>query len=235
MRNDTDSIRQAIMNDTVVIAGKVRRSVGEQIFSLMKKRGLNMNQFIELVCEVWIRYTSPDHNLTAEMEEAMTLFEHLIGWKDAVMMSDPGTQLNIDRALYFMSAEGKKGTIPKMVEKPYFGNWRQSENIVEIFEETIELLAPERYRRLRSMAVDLGARNLLELIDSFIDEHSKDAELAELREQFSDNDWSEHGRKPVDAPFKRRIHKQVDSIPDLFGSRNQPSNNTYEGDMNESD
>lgn len=235
MRNDTDNINQSQKDDTVVIAGKVRRSVGENIFRILKQRGLNLNQFIELVCEVWIRYTSPDHNLTAEMEEAMNLFEHLIGWKDAVMLSDPGTTLNVDRALYFMCAEGKKNTVPIMVEKPYFGQWRQSENVVQIFEETIELLMPERYRRIRSMAVDLGVRNIVELLDLFIDEHSKDAELAELREQFSDNDWSEHHRKPVDAPFRRRMHRDPDSIPDLFGSRNQPSNNTYEGDMNESD
>lgn len=220
MRNDTETIQQEKDAESVVIAGKVRKDVGQQIFQLMKKRGLNVNQFIGMVCEVLIRYASPDHNLTTDMEQAIGLFEHLSGWKNAVMLSDPSAHLHIDRALYFMSAEGRKGVVPRLVETPYFDQWRQTENIEKIYEEVMDLLMPERYRRMRELAVNMGARNQLEMIDILLDEHSNDADINELRQQFDDNDWSEHARKPADIPFKKRLHKSPDCIPDLFTNQN---------------
>jgi len=69
---------------------------------------------------------------------------------------------------------------------------------------------PERYMRLRQLAIDNQCTNLLQLIDTLIDEHSKDADIAEVRRGFEDANRSEYGRKPVDSPYRRKHHKSVE-------------------------
>lgn len=189
-----------------------------RIMAVCKKVGLSKYELLQMMCETIIRYMDDRHNLTPEMEQAMAIFEHLTGWKDAFNLCDYTAEAQITEAVYFLRDPKKKGVRAVLVERPMMKDgkqWTQTYNIMDIIERVISQLLPERYMRLRLLAVDNDCNNILQLIDKLIDEHGKDADIAEVRKNFEDANRSEFGRKPVDAPYRRKHHKSPEQMEGL--------------------
>jgi hypothetical protein len=193
------------------VATKISNTAYERLHRIAKKKGLgSIYELIQMVCDTLIRYMDDAHNLTPEMERAMSIFEHMIGWQSAVNLADPTIEPEVCEATYYLSADGKTGTRAVHVDKPFFGNWKETENVQHILERTIELLSPQRYRRLRALAVELECSSLLELFDYLIDYHMREQDAAALREEFEDADRSEYGRRPVSNAYKRHHKQDID-------------------------
>ena len=188
---------------------KVHPFIHHRLEKIAKKKGISVYEMLQMVCDTLARYTDDRHNLTPEMEKAMSIFEHMEGWANALNLADPTVQKIIGEATYFVyDPEGKKkGCRAIHVTKPFFGNWEQNINIQEILERTICLLMPERYSRLRKLAVDKECSSIVELIDTLIDEHSQDEDVKFFREAFEDAERSDYGKQPWQQPFKRHLHK----------------------------
>jgi len=194
-----------------------------RIMAVCRKLGLSKYELLQMMCETIIRYMDDRHNLTPEMERAMMIFEHLTGWKDALNLCDYTTEAEITEAIYFLRDRLKKGCRAVMVERPIMegsSEWQQDYNVMNIFERCISNLLPERYMRLRRLAIDNDCTNLLQLIDLLIDEHAKDADIAEVRRSFEDADRSDYGRKPVDAPYRRKHHKSPEQMDGITNQLN---------------
>lgn len=217
MENTKDE-GKALLAQTKVSAGAYFR-----MKKLSQKKGLTIYELLQMMCDTALRYMDEKHNLTPEMEKAMSIFEHMDGWAKALNLADPSVQKKIGEATYFIyDPDGnKKGTRAVHVTTPYFGDWSETYNIQDILERTICLLMPERYKRLRQLAVDKECKNVVELIDVLIDEHSKDADIAFFREAFEDANRSEWGKKPHEGmPYRRRHEKH----PDMFEQENIKNN-----------
>lgn len=188
---------------------KVHPFIHHRLEKIAKKKGISVYEMLQMVCDTLARYMDDRHNLTPEMEKAMSIFEHMEGWANALNLADPTVQKIIGEATYFVyDTEGKKkGCRAIHVTKPFFGNWEQNINIQEILERTICLLMPERYSRLRKLAVDKECSSIVELIDTLIDEHSQDEDVKFFREAFEDAERSDYGKQPWQQPFKRHLHK----------------------------
>lgn len=188
---------------------KVHPFIHHRLEKIAKKKGISVYEMLQMVCDTLTRYMDDRHNLTPEMEKAMSIFEHMEGWANALNLADPTVQKIIGEATYFVyDPEGKKkGCRAIHVTKPFFGNWEQNFNIQEILERTICLLMPERYSRLRKLAVDKECSSIVELIDTLIDEHSQDEDVKFFREAFEDAERSDYGKQPWQQPFKRHLHK----------------------------
>lgn len=188
---------------------KVHPFIHHRLEKIAKKKGISVYEMLQMVCDTLTRYMDDRHNLTPEMEKAMSIFEHMEGWANALNLADPTVQKIIGEATYFFyDPEGKKkGCRAIHVTKPFFGNWEQNINIQEILERTICLLMPERYSRLRKLAVDKECSSIVELIDTLIDEHSQDEDVKFFREAFEDAERSDYGKQPWKQPFKRHLHK----------------------------
>ena len=195
------------------IAAKVSIECANQVDNLAKMKGITANELGGMVYDTLVRYMSPAHNLTPEMEQTMAVFEHTSGWKDALNFSDPTVTKEIGEATYFLyDTTGKKhGTRAVHVTRPWIGDWEQTENIQIILERTLCLLTPERYLRLRRLAVDQNCSSLLQLFDKLLDFHGSDDDVREFREQFEDANRSEYGRTPAEAPFRRKHYKNPDT------------------------
>lgn len=198
-------------NRYVVIGTKTSRQFYVTFNEICRKKGIKPYQAIQMMVDSFVRYTDDRHNLSAEMEQLMSIFEHMEGWKDAFNLADANTERQIDEAVYLMTANGKKGTRAVMVHRPYFGNWTETYNVQHILERMIEVLFPERYRRLRALAVDMECNSLLELLDIMIDAHTVEQVNRELRKDFEDCNRHEYG-KPIEygQRTKRKHHKGVD-------------------------
>ena len=203
-----------------VMATKVSAEAREAFTKICAAKGMSPYELLQIVIDTLIRYMDDRHNLTPEMEQAMSIFEHLEGWKDAFNLADPTTQPEITEATYYLRDPEKKGVRGVHVETPFMGDWGMTYNIQEILEKTINLLMPERYKRLRLLAVDNNCSSILQLVDQLIDEHSKDADVAAMRQGFEDANRSDYGKKPAESPFKRKHYKTVNDYrltnPQLF-------------------
>lgn len=193
---------------------KISPFADARVAKICDKLGLSSYTITQMMYDTIIRYMDDRHNLTPEMEQAMAIFEHLSGWRDALNWADPTVQMEVGEAVYFMQdALGKKkGTRAVHVEKPFMGHWTQTENVQQILERVLCLLLPERYQRLRLLAVDMDCSSVLEMIDQLIDRHGSEAAIQAVRKEFEDANRSEYGRKPADAPYRRKHYRDMDII-----------------------
>ena len=198
-----------------VIATKVKSNIVPLLERICAKKGMSMYTLFQLYCDVTVRYMSDRHNLTPEMERIMTQFEHMEGWGKAFNLADYTTEPEVCSALYFLGDKGKQGVRGVMIERPFFGKVEEDVNVQSILERTINLLYPERYKRLRRVAVELGASSILEMFDMLIEDKIKDSEVKFYRDEFSDCERSDFGRKPSDHVYKRKKHRSVEEMQSL--------------------
>lgn len=196
----------------MVVATKVSKQAYTRLVKLAKKKCLSLYELMQMVCDTLIRYMDDRHNLTPEMEKAMSVFEHMNGWKDALNLADPTVEPEVAEATYYVTSKGKKGCRAVHVFKPFMGKWTQTENIQDIIERNMSYTMPERYSRLRDLAYEMDCTTVLQLLDLLIDAHSVEALNAELRKDFEDADRSDWGKKPVESPYKRKHHKDPDTL-----------------------
>ena len=127
------------------ISTKVHPAVKEKLRRLCAKRGLTEYEMLQMVCDCIVRYMDDRHNLTPELEQAMSIFEHMVGWRNAYNLADPTIESEVQEAVYITSdgAHKKKGFRAHLVRKPFMGEWEQTDNVVQIFERMTEVLLPE--------------------------------------------------------------------------------------------
>lgn len=202
-----------------IIATKVSPFVAQRIEKIAAHRGMTKYRLNQMVLDTIVRYCDDAHNMTPEMEQAMTIFEHMIGWADALNLADPTTKKEVFQAVYILAdPSGKnKGTRCSMLTQPFFEMWEQTENVTTIFERMVEVLLPDTYRRLRALAVKMECNSLVELVNLLADASDIEFLNEEFRKDFEDADRSEWGKKPANAPFRRHHHKDIDS-PNLFSN-----------------
>lgn len=191
----------------VVIGTKTSPDFAETFYRICAKKGIKPYQAMQMMVDAFVRYTDDRHNLSAEMEQLMSIFEHMDGWKDAFNLADASADRHIEEAIYLLSAKDRAGARAIIVHRPYFGNWSETANIQYIIERVIEVLLPERYWRLRDLAKEMECGSLLELLDRLVDAHTVEQLNAEFRKDFEDCNRSEYGR-PIEygARTKRKKH-----------------------------
>jgi len=184
----------------------------KRIFTnICNKKGLSTYTVMQMMADTFVRYTDDRHNLTPDMSEIMNVFEHMIGWDNALNIADHTARKRIEEAIYVMTADHRKGCRCVLVERPIFGDWHETTNVQVIIERLFERLCPEIYRRLRALAVDMECSSILELINLMIDAHTIEQLNEEFRKPFEDARRHDFGR-PIEygKRTKRKHHKSID-------------------------
>ncbi len=207
----------------VTVAGKVSVWCYGRLKRILSKKGINIYQMIQNVCDCFVRSMDDRHNLTPENEKVMATFEHAIGWEDNFNLADPQAKPEVCEATYYLTDEdGRRGVRVMHVEKPFFGRWTQNFNVQQILERFMCLTFPHLYRRLRFIAVCRNCLNIFELLTEVVGELEEEERKRELLEGFEDNDRGDFGQKPHDGrPYKR--HKNTNQN-DLFNGESYGKN-----------
>lgn len=199
-------------NEFVPVGSKLSRTAYEDLQKLAAKKGLSFYELIQIVCDTLIRYMDDAHNLTPEMERAMAVFEHMVGWKDTFNFAAPTCKPEVQEAIYFVGSSDRKGMRAVHVERPFMGQWKQDRNVQSILERVLEVMFPERYMRLRRLAIEMDCGSILDLLDLMIDAQDIEALNADLRRDFEDARRSDYGKQPAEQPFRRKHHKSVNDM-----------------------
>jgi hypothetical protein len=213
MSQDTEQFTRQTDERHVVVGTKLSRASAEQLARIAKHKGCTIYQLIQMVCDTLIRYTDDRHNLTQEMEQAMTIFEHMTGWADSINIVDPTIQKEIVSAVYILQdAEGKKkGLRATMVDKPWMGIWNQTENVLQIFERLFNILMPELYTKLYRARVELECNTVCEVINLLADAEVIARLNDEYRKDFEDCARADNGK---DYGYGRRTKGHQHRTPD---------------------
>ena len=173
-----DNYTQQIDEKFVVIATKVSRTAAEQLARIAKKKGMTIYELIQMVCDTLIRYMDDRHNLSEEMERAMSIFEHLNGWAEALNLADPTVHKEVAQAVYIFQDAGddtqpnkqrKKGFRAKMVSKPFMGMWDETANVMDIFERIFNICMPELYMKFYRARIIMGCERVSEVLNRLCD------------------------------------------------------------------
>lgn len=202
------------------VATKISPYAYRLLQRLARKLGMKIYELLQMCLDTLIRYASDTHNLTPEMERAMAIFEHMTGWAGCMNFAEPTGDKRISEAIYFLTSPKKKGSRAVLVTLPFFGKRGQTENVQRIVERTMELVCPERYRRLRLLADEHNCQSILNMIDRLIDYHSTDSDTEEMRKMFEDALRAENN-KPVayGERTKRKKHYTPDTMPAIRFSK----------------
>lgn len=200
-----------------VVATKVSPFVKNQIARLCKKKGLTEYEMLQMMCDCLVRYMDDRHNLTPELEQAMSIFEHMDGWKGAYNLADPTAEREVYEAVYITADGGgkRKGFRASMVRKPFMGVWEQTDNVVSIYERLTEILLPEMYRKLRRLAVDMDCNSIVDMLHTMIDSQTILELNKEYRKEFEDANRAENN-KPLE--YGRRTRRKKTYTPDTLPS-----------------
>ncbi len=210
-----EQFTQQTDDHTVVVATKLLRTAAERLAKIAKKKDMTIYVLIQMVCDTLIRYMDDRHNLSEEMERAMSIFEHMVGWADSLNLADPTVQKEIAQAVYiFQDSEAKKkGFRAVMVSKPWMGIWDETANVMDIFERIFNICMPELYMKLFRARIILGCERVSEVINQLVDAEVIMRLNGELRQDFEDAARMENGKDyGYGQRTKAKQHRTPDSV-----------------------
>ena len=180
----------------VTLATKVSRTAANKLARIAKKKCMTIYELIQMVCDTLIRYMDDRHNLSEDMERAMSIFEHMVGWADALNLADPTVNKEVAQAVYiFQDADGgKKGFRATMVNKPFMGQWTEDSNVMHIFERIFNICMPELYMKLFRARIVLGCERVSEVINMLADAEVIMHLNGEFRQEFEDAARMDNGK-----------------------------------------
>jgi len=207
-------------NEYRVLNTKVSPEVWTKVMRLCKAKGMTAYDMLQMMCDAIVRYMDDFHNLSPELEQLMGIFEHLIGWKDALNLADPTVDTEVCEAVYVRQdkAGQKHGFRASLVRKPFMGEWETTDNVVAIYERMTEVLLPEVYRKLRVLGMELGCSSIVDLMHLLIDSKEVERINNEFRKDFEDANRAANGKAVrYGERTKRKKHYDPDTLP-LFPS-----------------
>ena len=205
---------QSNQDKHVVVATKLSRPAAEQLARIAKRKGMTIYELIQMVCDTLIRYMDDRHNLSEEMERAMSIFEHLTGWADALNLADPTVHKEVAQAVYIFQSSPdtpRKGFRAKMVSKPFMGIWDETSNVMDIFERIFNICMPELYMKLFRARIILGCERVSEVINLLSDAEVIMRLNGELRNEFEDAGRTESGKA---IEYGNRTRRKKHLTPD---------------------
>lgn len=191
------------------IGTKTSRQFYKIFHNICESKGLNTYQVLQMMVDTFVRYTDDQHNLSRDIEMMMSVFEHMTGWCNAFNLADATAERSIEEAIYIMTAKGKRGARAVMVQRPFMGKTVETYNVQQILERVIEVLMPERYRRLRQLAVDNDCGSILEMLDMMIDAQTVEQLNADFRKPFEDARRHESGRAIEYGQKTKSVHHRT--------------------------
>lgn len=200
---------------------KVSKETYDALKRIERKQGISIYGIIQNMCDCIRRYTEDRTKLSPMVEKAMNMLEHMIGWKDNFNVADPNADPEISEATYYLNDKnGKKGIRVVHVERPFFGEWKQTMNLQQILERFMCLTFPSLYRRLRFIAVCRECNSILELLIDIVGELEREEDKRDLAQPFEDAQRSDFGKAvEYGQRTRRKKHQDIDSLFDKEDGR----------------
>lgn len=175
--------------------------------------GVDVYHLLQWFSYTIIRASAPMHELDPRIQKLLAMMESDAGWQQAFNIANPNS-LKVAQAILILEQEGRKGFGAVMIDRPFFGDARQTECVDSILERVAEVTMRGIYRRLRLMGAKMGCQNLSDTLLTMIDAQTTldldDGFRAELPGMGSYDDRGKaiaYGKKT-----KAKQHRTPDSV-----------------------
>lgn len=205
-----------------VVNTKIATPIYNRLMVILQRKRLNFYRLIQNFCDVLIHNTDDKHNLTPETEKVMGTFENMIGWENNFNLSDPTAKPEIAEATYYLTAQGKDGVRVVHVERPFFGQWKQTYNVQDIMERFLRHTFPQLYIRLDFIKRLRQCASIVELLTEVVGELEEEEQKKDMLADFTDDDRGDFGQKPNFTRYKRKSYKTPDMFDNLEEYEQRP-------------
>jgi hypothetical protein len=161
-----------------------------------------------------IRAAADPHALNPDIQKIMTMLEADAGWQHAFNLAAPNTKTKVAQVVLILEQEGRKGFGAVMIDRPFFGDARQTECVDSILERVTEVTMRGIYRRLRLMGAKMDCQNLSDVLLTMIDAQT----ILDLDEGFRAElpgmgDYNYNGKQVAyGKKTKAKQHRTPDSV-----------------------
>ena len=157
-----------------------------------------------------IRAASSQHDKSPEIQKLLDLLDLDPGWQNAINLCAPNGKLTIEQMILIVSQEDKNGFGMVMIDKPYCGECRQTENVSLIIERAIEVGTKKLYDKLRDIGAKMKCNRFLDVMLSMIDAQDLLEAVEGDREELPQyGEYHERGKRVEYGKRTKRIHHKT--------------------------
>jgi hypothetical protein len=175
--------------------------------------GVDVYHLLQWFAYTIIRASAPMHELDPRIQKLLAMMESDVGWQQAFNIANPNG-LKVAQAILILEQEGRKGFGAVMIDRPFFGDARQTECVDSILERVTEVTMRGIYRRLRLMGAKMDCQNLSDVLLTMIDAQT----ILDLDEGFRAElpgmgDYNYNGKQVAyGKKTKAKQHRTPDSV-----------------------
>lgn len=175
--------------------------------------GVDVYHLLQWFAYTIIRASAPMHELDPRIQKLLAMMESDAGWQQAFNIANPNG-LKVAQVVLILEQEGRKGFGAVMIDRPFFGDARQTECVDTILERVTEVTMRGIYRRLRLMGAKMDCQNLSDVLLTMIDAQT----ILDLDEGFRAElpgmgDYNYNGKQVAyGKKTKAKQHRTPDSV-----------------------
>ena len=175
--------------------------------------GVDVYHLLQWFAYTIIRASAPMHELDPRIQKLLAMMESDVGWQQAFNIANPNG-LKVAQVVLILEQEGRKGFGAVMIDRPFFGDARQTECVDTILERVTEVTMRGIYRRLRLMGAKMDCQNLSDVLLTMIDAQT----ILDLDEGFRAElpgmgDYNYNGKQVAyGKKTKAKQHRTPDSV-----------------------
>lgn len=175
--------------------------------------GVDVYHLLQWFAYTIIRAAAPLHELDPRIQKLLAMMESDVGWQQAFNIANPNG-LKVAQVVLILEQEGRKGFGAVMIDRPFFGDARQTECVDSILERVTEVTMRGIYRRLRLMGAKMDCQNLSDVLLTMIDAQT----ILDLDEGFRAElpgmgDYNYNGKQiAYGKRTKAKQHRTPDSV-----------------------
>ena len=192
---------------------KIDPAVAEVLNACCDALQVDVYHLLQWFAYTIIRASAPMHELDPRIQKLLAMMESDVGWQQAFNIANPNG-LKVAQAILILEQEGRKGFGAVMIDRPFFGDARQTECVDSILERVTEVTMRGIYRRLRLMGAKMDCQNLSDVLLTMIDAQT----ILDLDEGFRAElpgmgDYNYNGKQVAyGKKTKAKQHRTPDSV-----------------------
>ena len=166
-----------------------------------------------------IRAASSQHDKSPEVQKLLDALDLDPGWQNAINLCAPNGKQKIAQMILIVEQEDKEGFGMYMLNKPFFSDVTQTENVNLIIERVIEVGMKKLYKKLRLIKADMRCQWLSDVMLTMIDAQDiLNAEQADRDEMPGYGMYNDAGRPIEYGKKNKRVHHRT---PDSVANQQQ--------------
>ena len=191
---------------------KIDPAMAEVLDKVCNVLQVDVYHLLQWFCYTLIRASAPMHELDPRIQKLLAMMESDYGWQEAFNMVDK-SEMDITQCILILNQKDKKGVGAVLIDRPFFGETKQTECYDTILETVLKVTMPGVYRRLAQIGRRMECESIMDVLLTMLDRQGQlnaEDDMAEVGPQMGDH--TDFGRQyAYGKKTKAKQHRTIDS------------------------